>query len=67
MEVFDDLTSQIDCKGDDGELSLSFKNKGALSYALQQWSWINEKVTDRFVLIANHKGYGPDDEGQAYM
>jgi hypothetical protein len=67
MEVFDDLTSQIDCNGDDGELSLTFKDKDALAYALKQWSWINEKETYRFVLIANHKGCGPDDERQAYM
>jgi hypothetical protein len=67
MEVFDDLTSKVDCKGDDGELSLTFKDKEAQTYALKEWSWINEKEKDKFVLVANHKGCGPDDERQAYM
>ncbi|KAG0136431.1 hypothetical protein HOY82DRAFT_498283 [Tuber indicum] len=66
MESFEGLTSSVDCKGDDGEMALTFKSQEAFDYAHKQWSFINEKSENAFLLIANHDGCGPDEERQAY-
>ena len=66
MEIFEGLTSAVDCKGDDGILSLTFKTQQALDSAVKKWSWINEKTDSTFIMIANHDGCGPDGERQAY-
>lgn len=66
MEVFEGLTSAVDCHGDDGTLSLTFRSREALDYALEKWSWINEDADKVFIMIANHDGCGPDRERQAY-
>ena len=67
LEAFDHLTSTIDCQGDDGMLWLTFNSHKAYQYALQAWGFINDKADDRFLLIANHEGCGPDERRQAYM
>ena len=67
MERFETLTSKVDCKGDDGEMSLTFKSKAAFKHALKTWAFINKSAEKRFLLIANHAGCGPDDERQPYM
>lgn len=67
MERFEGLTSALDCKGDDGEMSLTFNSQEAFDYAVKQWSWINEDDSKSFLLVANHDGCGPDAERQAYM
>ena len=67
MERFESLTSAVDCKGDDGSMSLTFKSKEAYDYALKTWSYINEREEDRFLLIANHEGCGPQDQRQPYL
>ncbi|KAL8726096.1 MAG: hypothetical protein Q9166_006933 [cf. Caloplaca sp. 2 TL-2023] len=66
MERFEGLTSAIDCKGDDGAMSLTFSSKGAYDYALKIWGYINEDDEKQFLLIANHDGCGPADERQPY-
>ena len=66
MERFEGLTSSVDCKGDDGAMSLVFKSQAAYAYALTAWQYINEKDSEQFLLIANHDGCGPDDERQPY-
>ncbi|CAO1604866.1 hypothetical protein XANCAGTX0491_008407 [Xanthoria calcicola] len=66
MERFEGLTSAVDCKGDDGAMSLTFTSKGAYDYALKIWSYINEDDTQQFLMIANHDGCGPADERQPY-
>ena len=67
MERFEGLTSSVDCKGDDGLMSLTFASADAFNYALQQWQYINENDNGRFLLIANHDGCGPDDRRQPYL
>lgn len=67
LERFDHLTTAIDCKGDDGTMSLTFNSRNAYQYALQAWRYINAKADDRFLLVANHQGCGPDEARQAYM
>lgn len=66
MERFEGLTSAVDCEGDDGSMSLTFKSKEAYDYALKIWGYINEDDDKRFLLIANHDGCGPADERQPY-
>jgi hypothetical protein len=66
MESFEGLTSAVDCNGDDGQLSLTFNNKDAFDYAIDKWNYINEDANEKFILIANHDGCGPDGERQAY-
>ena len=67
MERFETLTKKVDCKGDDGEMSLTFKSKVAFKHALKTWDFINQSEEKRFLLIANHAGCGPDDERQPYV
>ncbi len=67
LEEFDDLTSVVDCKGEDGLMSLTFKDKAAFDYALKTWNYINEKEDSKFLVIANHDGCGPDDQRQPYL
>ncbi|KAL8929157.1 MAG: hypothetical protein Q9172_000592 [Xanthocarpia lactea] len=66
MERFEPLTSAVDCKGDDGEMSLTFQSQEVLDYAVNTWSFINQAKDESFLLIANHDGCGPDEERQAY-
>ena len=67
LELFDNLTSAIDCQGDDGSLSLTFNSQEAYDYALQTWSYINAHDDGKFLLITNHAGCGPDENRQSYM
>lgn len=66
MEEFDDLTSSVDCKGDDGEMSLTMRSPEAFDYACNKWNFVNDEEEKKFLLIANHKGCGPDDQRQPY-
>ena len=66
MEKFEGLTKEVDCKGDDGSMSLTFKSKDAFEQALKKWDFINKGEDKNFLLIANHDGCGPDDERQPY-
>ena len=69
LEKFETLTADngVDCNAADGTMSLKFKSKEAYNYALKKWSFINENKDDRFLLIANHAGCGPDDQRQPYL
>ena len=67
MERFEGLTSAVDCRGDDGAMSLTFKSADAFNYALKTWAWINEAPEKKFLLIANHDGCGPADQRQPYL
>lgn len=66
MERFEGLTAAVDCKGDDGAMSLTFKSKDAYDYALKTWQYINEDDDKQFLLIANHDGCGRHDQRQPY-
>ncbi|WEW60999.1 hypothetical protein PRK78_006488 [Emydomyces testavorans] len=66
MEAFEGLTSAVDCMGDDGEMSLTFKSKMAYEHALRMWSYINAKEETEFVMIANHDSCGPKGQRQGY-
>ncbi|EEP80208.1 predicted protein [Uncinocarpus reesii 1704] len=67
MEGFESLTSSVDCKGDDGEMSLTFKSKAAYEYALKSWAYINAKADAEFIMIANHASCGLKGQRQAYI
>lgn len=67
MERFEGLTSSVDCKGDDGTMSLTFNSQSAFNYALQEWTYVNENDNGKFLLIANHEGCGPNDQRQPYL
>ena len=67
MERFEPLTASVDCKGDDGAMSLTFKSEDAFKHALKEWSYINEAAKNRFLLIANHDGCGETDQRQPYL
>lgn len=67
LERFDHLTEHVDCNGDDGEMSLTFKSKPDFERASNAWRYINEHEDHRFLAIANHDGCAPEDERQPYM
>lgn len=67
MERFESLTKSVDCKGDDGSMSLTFKSEAAFTHALKTWSFINDAAENKFLLIANHDGCGKFDERQPYL
>jgi hypothetical protein len=66
MERFEGLTSAVDCMGDDGQLSLTFKSKDAFDFALRTWKYINDDEDANFLLVTNHDGCGPQNERQVY-
>ncbi|KAL9638873.1 MAG: hypothetical protein Q9164_001280 [Protoblastenia rupestris] len=67
MEQFETMTSAVDCKGDDGTMSVTFKSQSTYDYATERWSYINENDDDKFILITNHDGCGPQYERQPYF
>ena len=67
MERFEGLTTRVDCKGDDGSMSLTFKSEQAFNQALKKWNFVNKAEEEKFLLIANHDGCGPEDERQPYL
>ncbi|MCJ1469640.1 hypothetical protein MMC07_008276, partial [Pseudocyphellaria aurata] len=67
MERFEPLTKAVDCQGDDGSMSLTFKSEAAFTYALKTWGFINDAEENKFLLIANHDGCGEVDERQPYL
>jgi hypothetical protein len=66
MERFEGLTTAVDCKGDDGQMSLTFRSKTAYEKAIASWAYINEDTEKQFLMITNHDGCGPRYERQAY-
>lgn len=67
MEAFEGMTTDVDCAGHDGELSITFTDKETFEYAVNKWSYLNEDADQEFIIIANHDGCGPENERQAYM
>lgn len=67
MERFEHLTESVDCHGQDGSLSLTFKSKVAFNRAIEAWGFINEAEEIRFLLITNHDDCSPSDQRQPYM
>ena len=67
MERFESPTKSVDCNGDDGSMSLTFKSEAAFTHALKTWSFVNDLEGKQFLLIANHDGCGRDDERQPYL
>lgn len=66
LERFEPLTQYVDCNGDDGHMSLTFKSEDAFKRALNAWSFVNNGI-QRFMVIANHDGCGPKYQRQSYM
>ena len=67
MDEFAGLTKAVDCNDDDGKMSLTFKSSEIYDQALKTWSSINLKDDDKFLLVANHPGCGPEDDRQPYI
>ena len=67
MERFEHLTKYVDCHGQDGLLSLTFKSKAAFDRALKAWSFVNEAEEIKFLLITNHEDCSPSDQRRPYM
>lgn len=68
LERFAPLTKSVDCKGDDGHMSLTFRSQDAFHQALEAWSFVNRKSAEhKFLVIANHVGCGPDYGRHPYM
>lgn len=67
MERFEHLTKSVDCHGQDGTLSLTFKSKAAFKRALEAWSFINDAEEIKFLLITNHDDCSPSDQRRPYM
>ena len=67
MERFEQLTKSVDCHGQDGTLSLTFKSKAAFNRALEAWSFINVAEEIKFLLITNHDDCSPSDQRRPYM
>lgn len=66
LERFESLTEYVDCNGDDGHMSLTFKSQDAFRRALNAWSFVNNG-NQRFMVIANHDGCGARYQRQVYM
>ena len=66
LERFEGLTTAVDCHGDDGQMSLTFKSQEAFDYALKTWSFVNDKDEYKFLLIANNDACSPSDQRKPY-
>ncbi|KAK2765672.1 hypothetical protein FQN54_008528 [Arachnomyces sp. PD_36] len=66
MEKFEGLTSAVDCEGDDGQMSLTFRSQEAYDRAIESWMYINEETDLQFLMVTNHDGCGPEEERQVY-
>lgn len=66
LERFDHLTSSVDCYGDDGLMSLTFRSKDVFDRARKAWGFVNREDTN-FLLIANHEACSSEDQRQPYM
>lgn len=67
LERFESLTKYVDCNGDDGHMSLTFKSEDAFHRSLKAWDFVNQGQSHRFMVIANHDGCGRDSQRQPYM
>lgn len=67
LERFESLTKYVDCNGDDGHMSLTFKSEDAFQRSLKAWDFVNQGDHHRFMVIANHDGCGRDSQRQSYM
>ena len=67
LEHFEHLTDDVDCRGDEGRLDLTFGSKDAFEYARVQWAFVNKGVEGRFLLVVNEEGCGGVGERQAYV
>lgn len=66
LERFESLTNYVDCNGDDGHMSLTFKSEDAFRRAVHAWSFANSG-NQKFLVIANHDGCGVEFQRQIYM
>ena len=66
LERFEPLTQYVDCNGDDGHMSLTFKSEDAFRRALNAWSFVNNGIK-KFMVITNHDGCGAKYQRQSYM
>lgn len=66
MEKFEGLTSSVDCEGDDGQMSLTFRSREAYDRAIDSWAYINEDTDRQFLMITNHASCSPEEERQVY-
>lgn len=67
LERFEHLTTDVDCRGRSGHMSLRFTSEDTFQQALKAWRYINAHVDHQFLLIANHDGCAPEDDRQPYM
>lgn len=67
LERFEHLTTQVDCRGRDGHMSLTFISMDAFQQALKAWRYINNHADHQFLVIANHDGCAPEDDRQPYL
>ena len=67
LERFESLTKYVDCNGDDGHMSLTFKSEDAFQHSLKAWDFVNEAEHHRFMVVANHDGCGRESQRQPYM
>ena len=67
LERFEHLTTNVDCRGKSGHISLTFTSGDTFQQAHQAWRYINDHVDHQFLLIANHDGCAPEDDRQPYM
>ena len=67
LEGFEELIVSVNCEDDEGTLALKFGSTEAFEHAKKQWAYVNEKEHGRFLLIANHDNFGPDEQRQGYV
>ncbi|KAK6351816.1 hypothetical protein TWF718_004961 [Orbilia javanica] len=66
LEDIEKLTQSIKCADD--KMTLEFKDKNSMDYAIKQWDWVNEKTPDFFYMITfhEHEGCGATDDRTSY-
>ncbi|KAF6235168.1 hypothetical protein HO173_006797 [Letharia columbiana] len=67
LERFEELDVEVDCRDDEGVLSLMFGSSDAFEYAREKWGYVNKVDDGKFLLIANKDGCGPGGQRQPYV
>ena len=67
MNLFNHLTSAIDCDDSDGIMSITLKNRKYFDYAMSKWSYINNDATSQFLMIADSENCTDDQQKTPYL
>jgi hypothetical protein len=65
MDRFAGQLSHVDCK--DPNLTLDFIKSADFEEAKESWKWVKEHKENKFLMVANYPGCGPENDRQPFQ